>query len=314
MTAPKTQHAVAIVGAGIAGLTVARRLYNAGVSVTIFEKSGDIGGRMATRTPGNLAFDHGAPSFDLNAPAFLEIAAGWKSAVAPWGPAFVGIPDMKAPARMLADGLKIIKNHMVMSFARQPNGWTLTLSNDECTGQFSAIVLAIPSPQAAALAASSECSLPDLDVAVYRPCWTLMLALTEEPPGQITTPYARVDDPIIESIIWNSSKPGRPQVPVCVVVHATATWSRAHLELDRADAALHLGNAFRRVQGRDQAVLHAAAHRWRFAQVETAVGRAYVWDPEQRLGACGDWCLGPNVEHAVTSGVELSRRIVADLS
>jgi renalase len=268
---PGSKQTVAIVGAGIAGLTAARQLSHAGVDVTIFEKSGDIGGRMANRTLGTLAFDHGAPSFEINAPAFCDVAASWQPAVAAWGPAdYVGVPDMKAPARTLAAGLTIIKSQTVMSFAREANGWALTLSTGERTGQFSAIALAVPSPQAAAIAASSRCALPDLDVAVYRPCWTLMLALDGEPSGRITASQTRVDDPVIQSIVWNSSKPGRAQVPTCVVVHATATWSRAHLELDRTAAALHLVDAFQRVHGADQSVLHAVAHRWRFAQVEKA--------------------------------------------
>jgi renalase len=313
-TTPEPQPTVAIVGAGIAGLAAARQLSETGIAVTVFEKSGDIGGRMATRAKGTMAFDHGAPSFDFDAPAFRDVAASWRPAVASWGPAgYVGVPDMKAPSRILAAGLTVMKNQTVMSFARQANGWTLTLSTGERTEQFSAIVLAIPSSQAAAIAASSQCSLPDLDVAVYRPCWTLMLALDGEPSGRIAAPLARVDDPVIQSIVWNSSKPGRPQVPNCVVVHATAAWSHAHLELDRTAAALQLLDAFRRVHA-DQSVLHAVAHRWRFAQVEKAVGRVYVWDPKQRLGACGDWCLGANVEHAVTSGSELGKRIVADMS
>ncbi len=141
-----------------------------------------------------------------------------------------------------------------------------------------------------------------------------MLALDVEWSSRITTPNFRVDDPVIASVLWNSSKPGRSQLPACVVIHATATWSRAYLELDRADAALHLLEAFQRIHGADEAVLHAVAHRWRFAQVEKAIGRAYVWDPEQSLGACGDWCLGPNVEHAVTSGSELGKRMITDMS
>ena len=40
---------VAIIGAGIAGIACARLLTDAGHSVRMFDKSGGIGGRMATR-------------------------------------------------------------------------------------------------------------------------------------------------------------------------------------------------------------------------------------------------------------------------
>jgi renalase len=140
MKASKTKPPVAIVGAGIAGLAAARQLSDAGMAVTVFEKSGDIGGRMATRTLGTMTFDHGVPSFGFKAPAFRDVAASWRPAVASWGPAgTVGVPDVKAPARILAAGLTIIKNQTVMSFAGQANSWTLTLSTGERIGQFSAI-------------------------------------------------------------------------------------------------------------------------------------------------------------------------------
>ena len=50
----------AIVGAGMAGITCARTLMQAGHTVTVFEKSAAAGGRMATRNSPFGTFDHGA--------------------------------------------------------------------------------------------------------------------------------------------------------------------------------------------------------------------------------------------------------------
>ena len=44
-----TKH-FAIIGAGIAGITCARTLVQAGHQVTVFEKSRGVGGRMSTRS------------------------------------------------------------------------------------------------------------------------------------------------------------------------------------------------------------------------------------------------------------------------
>jgi renalase len=197
----------------------------------------------------------------------------------------------------------------VLSLARWTGRWAITLSNGSEAGHFSSVVLAIPSPQAAAILARSYCTLSDIDVAIYRPCWTLMLVLETPLLDKLSEPYQRIDDAVLETIVWNSSKPGRSSSPACAVVHATARWSRAHLELDAVDAAQPLLDAFWRIHGSTRPLHHMRAHRWRFAQVEYAVGRAYLWDPEQGLGACGDWCLGSNVEHAVASGTALGRRI-----
>jgi renalase len=305
-----TKNTVAIVGAGIAGLSAARELRDRGWAVTIFEKSADVGGRMATRTTDEMSFDHGVPCFNFNTSEFHDAAAIWRPAVAEWGnKTCVGTPNMKAPARALAAGLNVIHGQTVLSLARRTAGWTLTLSNGSEAGYFSCVVLAIPSPQATAMLAGSHCALPDINMAVYRPCWTLMFAVEMPLLGKLSEPHQRIDNAILETLIWNSSKPGRSSYPACAVVHATARWSRAHLKLDPVDAAERMVAALWRVHGSAMPLLHARAHRWRFAQVEHAVGRAYLWDPEQGLGACGDWCLGSNVEHAVASGTALARRM-----
>jgi renalase len=305
-----TKNTVAIIGAGVAGLSAARELRDRGWAVTIFEKSADVGGRMATRTNGEMAFDHGVPCFNFSTSECPDAAAIWQPTVAQWGnKTYVGAPNMKAPARALAAGLNVIHGQTVLSLARRAAGWALTLSNGSEPGYFSCVVLAIPSPQAAAILASSHCALRDIDVAVYRPCWTLMFAVETPLLGKLGEPYQRIDNAVLETIVWNSSKPGRSSSPACAVVHATARWSRANLKLDPIDAAQRLVAALWRIHGSEMPLLHARAHRWRFAQVEHAVGRDYLWDPMQCLRACGDWCLGPNVEHAVASGTQIGRRI-----
>ena len=51
---------IAVVGAGIAGLTCAYELQRAGFEVHVFEKEAWVGGRMATRVKDGFYFDIGA--------------------------------------------------------------------------------------------------------------------------------------------------------------------------------------------------------------------------------------------------------------
>ena len=53
-------HSVAIVGAGICGLSLGSLLAKSGKSCVLIEKSKSVGGRLATRRNGEAVFDHGA--------------------------------------------------------------------------------------------------------------------------------------------------------------------------------------------------------------------------------------------------------------
>ncbi len=123
--------AVAVIGAGVAGLAAARILADHGLRVRVFDKGRRVGGRISTRVapetgdaPG-WAMDHGAPFFTARDPAFQRAVRAWAQAgvVAPWEgrigylrrggelePAtaatrWVGVPAMQSVARHLADTL-----------------------------------------------------------------------------------------------------------------------------------------------------------------------------------------------------------------
>jgi predicted NAD/FAD-dependent oxidoreductase len=65
---------VAVIGAGISGLTCAQNLTDHDVPVTVFEKSRGVGGRMATRrSEHGAAFDHGAQYFTVRDERFQMI-------------------------------------------------------------------------------------------------------------------------------------------------------------------------------------------------------------------------------------------------
>ncbi|MFY9458131.1 MAG: FAD-dependent oxidoreductase, partial [Aquabacterium commune] len=54
---------VAVVGAGLAGLSCAQALRSAGLQVTVLDKSRGVAGRMSTRRGEGWQADHGAQYF-----------------------------------------------------------------------------------------------------------------------------------------------------------------------------------------------------------------------------------------------------------
>jgi renalase len=121
---PRRRH-VAVIGAGLAGLSCATALHQADVRVTVFDKSRGSSGRMSTRRQDDWQCDHGAQYFTARDPAFqLEVARWQNAGVAElWRPRlhvlnadgatnsastvqrFVGTPRMTSPAAFLAASL-----------------------------------------------------------------------------------------------------------------------------------------------------------------------------------------------------------------
>lgn len=312
MTDPRR---VAVLGAGLAGATAARRLAQASLEVVVLDKGRGVGGRMAIRRVGEgVSFDHGAQFIHPRGQAFLDQIADWRSRgiVAPWGGhgRFVGTPSMTAPVRDLLAGLDVRTGTTVTSLTREAQGWRIVTGEGRVPELFSAVVIGFPSIQAKHLVEASGLELTGVDTAAYAPCWSLLLA-TDGP-----APFAQTDrrgiGGAIATIVRDDTRPGRPP-GTRLTVHAGPDWSRRHLEETKEVVAERLLGEAEACLGRPIVPTYAAAHRWRYALVETALGRDCLYDPGLRIGACGDWCLGPRIEAAFDSGSALAARVLADL-
>ncbi|MFP5460443.1 MAG: NAD(P)/FAD-dependent oxidoreductase [Gammaproteobacteria bacterium] len=171
---------VAIVGAGLSGLSCARALLEAGDAARLFEKSRGVAGRMSTRRGEDWQCDHGAQYFTARDPAFRAevgrwldagVAQRWQPRLRAFGPGaavrvpdeslerFVGVPGMTAPARRLAEGLPVETSCTVDALAREAAGWRLRCAERGWIDEhFEAVLLAVPAPQAAALLAGAAAS------------------------------------------------------------------------------------------------------------------------------------------------------------
>ena len=69
---------VAVIGAGIAGISAARHLHEAGISVDIFDKSRGSGGRMSSKRTEQGEFDVGTQYFTARNSAFRAAVEHWQ--------------------------------------------------------------------------------------------------------------------------------------------------------------------------------------------------------------------------------------------
>lgn len=311
---------VGIVGAGIAGLACADRLAEQGWQVRLFDKARGPGGRMSTRRMatelGEASFDHGAQYFTARDPRFQRAVAAWQARgiVAPWpaagGEALVGVPAMNAVVRDMASRHDVIFGAPVRAVEHRDDGWFLHFK-DGAAGPFDILVLAIPAEQAAPFLSLHDFALGRAALGERSsPCWTAMLAFDRTLP--VASDVLRGDG-IISWAARNSAKPGRGG-PESWVVHASSEWSERHCEDEGEQVLDRLMAAFASEFGIDLPEPAASAiHRWRFAMTP-GTGHASLWNGDKRLGACGDWLLGPRVECAWLSGHLLGARIVSGIT
>lgn len=326
----KPNRRIAVIGAGLAGLSCATALQHAGFTVSVFEKSRGAAGRMSTRRGGDddaaWQADHGAQYFTAHDPKFQAEVARWCEAgvAAVWTPRlkiidggelrdaeektrYVGMPRMTSPANFLADKLTLITQATIKQLQRDDDGWRLVSAEhglvDEC---FEAVLLAIPAPQAAVLLPSVAPVFAAIAKATnMRGCWTLMLQFA----ATVGLPFdaAFVHNHALSWIARDRSKPARTGLESWVL-QASPEWSEAHLE-DAADSvAAALTESFIDMGGPTPSTW--TAHRWRYASTEPVQQRECVWDAELGIGLCGDWLNGGKVEGAWLSGRQLAQRLV----
>lgn len=339
---------IAVIGAGLAGLSCARSLQTAGLNVTVFEKARGVGGRMSTRrTDDDFQCDHGAQYFTARDPLFVAELERWIDAGAAqqWHPVlhraeqsssdistkketrrFVGTPGMNAPLHFLSQELNIFTSTMVTGITRRESLWHVqTVQNDStATHQFDAVILAIPSPQAGVLLPDSCHDLRMLcEQHTMFACWALMLRFDQRVAIDFDAMFVNTGP--LSWIARNSSKPGRPESEVWLL-HASRAWSAEHLEDSPEQVSEVLQTAFCEATGlamTDCAPSLWSAHRWRYSQAEATTnlpggaclpGGASLpggaWDHPQLIGVCGDWLHGGRVEGAWLSGHQVAQQLL----
>ena len=315
---------IAIIGAGIAGLTAAHRLERQ-AEIQIFEKSWRAGGRMTSRN-NNYNFDHGAQYFYVKTGAFRQFLAPflkqglirrWDArfveldrdriiAMRQWHadfPHYVAVPGMTDFGRVLAQNLNIHYQTRVTLIVRRGDRWELT-ANGTLLGNFDWVILALPAPQAAALMPDCFSHLQHVRNKTMQACYSLMLGFQR--PLQLEFDAALIRSMDISWLSVNSSKPGRPR-EYTLVVHSTNSWADDNLDLSAEAITQHLIAEVERVIHRDlSSADHADLHRWLYANIGRQQGPSQLVDYQHQLAAIGDWCISGRVESAFTSGFELS--------
>ena len=335
---------VAIIGAGLAGLTCAQQLQQAGYRVVVVEKSRGVGGRVATRRLHDTRADHGLRSLEPQGTLSQQlieildkrgIVQAWIDTIDELNSTesgdiphphpstltrYVAPAGMTAVAKFLASGLEIWLGQRVNAIApTAEQSWFLTLESGE-TLTAGAVVVAIPAPQALILLEPlAQTSIPaefldSLRSVEFTPCLSVMAGYpkaTDELPLPAWNACTLPNDSDLAWIGLDSSKRLDAQIPV-FVLQSTAEFAQHYLDAEELKSA-------------GQYLLSRAAqlllpwldrpdwfqvHRWRYAFPSRSLNRAYLdAATPSPLVCCGDWCGGNLIESALNSGLAAANQM-----
>lgn len=321
---------IAIIGAGISGLAVAKELSKLN-EVTIFDKSRGVGGRMATRRIDDYHFDHGAQFFTAKSQEFKEFCNKAKNdkIIEEWNcdfveitgnkiskkyqfnndkPHFVAKPQMNSLCKYIAKDLNILLGKQVKAINFDDKKWCLKTVEDEVFDNFDYLILAIPSHQAINLLPKNFKYFDIVSSIRMSGCFTLMLGFKEK--LSIEFDAGLVKESNISWISVNNSKPERPK-GFSLIVNSSNKWADENIEEDLEIIKEKMITSLRQIIDFDiNNIACQNIHRWRYANATLRTGDKSLFDPNLNLGVCGDWLISGRVENAFLSGLDLYKTLI----
>jgi hypothetical protein len=220
---------------------------------------------------------------------------------------------MSALVRHLLRDQAVSLGVQVQALEHRAEGWRLRAGEAWVEGTFDAVLLAVPAPQARVLLEGHGALAERLADVEMDPCWTALAVADCAALGAATLEL--VSGGALAWVARDSSKPGRDPSAARWVLHASADWTRQHLEETPEVVAHLLWQALRnQIADRLPEPGYLTAHRWLCARVARPLGEDCLWDSTLALGACGDWCLAARVEAALLSGAALAGRLMVQAS
>jgi renalase len=335
---------VAIVGAGVAGVTCGRELQAAGwQGVGIFEKSRGVGGRLTTRRMFDTCVDRGTcyvspKGAELTALCDRLLAAGilttWTQTthcLSAAGdlivdgdiyPRYVAPAGMNQIAKYLAQDLDISFNCRAIAVCAVAEGWQIVLEGIPTPVLARRLVIAIPAPQAVDLLSSTTSISPavidDLKSIEFAPSIAVAAGYTPTQLAQWQATYPQAvavscpEDPNVAWVGLDSSKRIPPAPPVFVVQSTAAFADRYPEPSDLSIASLALLKcASNRLLPWFEHPQWQQPHLWRYAFPKHPRSDSFLSiDTPHPLFCTGDWCRGYRLEDAFLAGKAVAAHLI----
>jgi predicted NAD/FAD-dependent oxidoreductase len=323
------QPTVAVIGAGLAGLTCASALKGLVSQVKLFEKSAFAGGRVSRLRTGEYEFNHGAQYFTVSNPLFWNIVSAWQNEglVRPWKgwiaelhkgqinnsdvvtQRFVGEPRMQTIVEHLSTNCDLVTSTDISEIeAQEDGGWCLFNERGDYLGAFDIVIIATAAHQVASLCRSIPEISERADNVSMTVCWSGMFAFET----RIDLPFDAAH--VLDSpLSWISRQQGNDERndADCWLFHASPEWSQQYAASFRGRVMHALLDSFWEATDLPEVKSVASSvYCWKHAVPINPISQDSLFVESKTIGACGDWCTAPRVEGAVLSGFSMADRVM----
>ncbi|KAI4342435.1 hypothetical protein MLD38_027063 [Melastoma candidum] len=253
---------------------------------------------------------------------------------------YVGVPGMNSICKALCDEAGVESRFGVgiaqMDWLEKDDSWSLIGIDGQGLGNFDGMVASDKNLVSSRVTAVTGRTPPlDLNFCSHlankvkeipvNPCFAVMLAFSEPLSSIPFVGLNFVNSKVLNWAHCENSKPGRSTSSERWVLHSSKEYAESIIDQfglrkpspellarvaedllrELADAGLDLPKPF-----------FVKAHRWgsAFPVAGMAPEEKCLWDSNRKLAICGDFCVSPNVEGAITSGMVAASKITSILS
>lgn len=309
-----------IVGAGLSGLVLAKKLSMNGQNLCILEKSRSVGGRMATRRDGEATYDHGAQFYKLRQgqASKLEQLLTPKDILQTWfqkndDQYLVAPRGITTIAKQLSQNLNIYFNEKVLNLSLDSKDFIRLDCESGKTYCARRVFISAPLPQSLDLLKNSKISYPkELDEITYAKALVGLFELQSSDSNLVQFSYEEINDGNIFSLSNQQSKKVSEKLAWTVVMNPQ--WSEKHFEETEDRILQQIQDLFSESLKKKKAnfkIVKSQLKKWRYShplKIHTVPFES-IGEPES-IFLMGDAFGGASLNGALNSAIHVFNHFI----